>query len=325
MLKRCTLVFALALSACGGAEVTDGQVDELSLSATPHLLPFGLPDPAARAPLAHLDYYGGRVLGNVEVVAVLWGSKVNPDIRDGIGNFYSAAVGSTYFDWLSEYNTDIAAMNGDQGTGQTLGRGSLTGVVTITPKNKAQKLTDRAIERELASQIGSGKLPKPHPDTVYMLSFPPGIQIDLGGAHSCESGGFCAYHSAFKRGGKAIAYGVLPDFSPGSGCDTGCGGAGRQFDNQTAVASHELIEAVTDPDVGLAGKAIGPPIAWYDAQRGEIGDVCNGKHGKLHSKGGKSYVVQKEWSNKAKACVVSHGRGGADAEAQELEQAPRGE
>ncbi len=318
MLKRCALSLAFLLSACGGTDIADSQVDDLSSQAgTPHLLPFGPSKAGAKAAAAHLDYYGGRVLANVEVIAVMWGPSVNADIQTGMGDFYSAAIKSTYFDWLTEYDTDLTAMNGKPGTGQKIGRGSLVDSVTITPKNKAKILSDRAIERELASQIRAGKLPKPGPNILYMLSFPPGVQIDLGGAHSCESGGFCAYHSSFKRAGKSIAYGVLPDFSPGSGCDLGCGGAALQFDNQTSVASHELVEAVTDADVGLAGNILGPPIAWYDSQLGEIGDICNGKQAKLKSKSGKSYLVQKEWSNQAKACVASQGKGGTNDQAQE--------
>jgi hypothetical protein len=70
----------------------------------------------------------------------------------------------------------------------------------------------------------------------------------------------------------------------------------------TSVASHELVEAVTDPDVGLA-KALAAPLAWYDANNGEIGDICAGHEGKLHA-GGAIWTVQKQWSNKAHACVL---------------------
>lgn len=320
MLKRCALSLAVLLCACGGAESTPdqtGQTDELIQAGTPHLLPLDQGGPGNTAAATHLDYYGGRVLANVEVVAVFWGASVNGEVMNEMPGFYSAVTQSSYFDWLSEYDTDRAAVSGDPGTQQKIGRGSLKGAFTISPKHDGTSVTDALIERELSAQIKAGKLPKPSADTIYLISFPPGVQIDLGGSRSCESGGFCAYHSTFKRGGKTIAYGVLPDFGAGSGCDTGCGHASRQFDNQTAVASHELIEAVTDADVGLGGNTIGPPLAWYDAKRGEIGDVCNARQGKLRTKGGKSFVIQKEWSNKARACIASRGKGGASDEALE--------
>jgi hypothetical protein len=88
----------------------------------------------------------------------------------------------------------------------------------------------------------------------------------------------------------------------GSGCDTGCGGGGA-VERVTSVASHELVEAVTDPEVGLAS-GLKAPLAWYDEAGGEIGDLCNGKTGRLKSKRA-SYLVQKEWSNAARACVLA--------------------
>ncbi len=123
----------------------------------------------------------------------------------------------------------------------------------------------------------------------------------MGGSHSCEAGGFCGYHSSFRAGRAHVRYAVLPDMSAGSGCDTGCGG-GAPFAAVTSVTSHELVEAVTDPDVGLA-KGLAAPLAWYDANNGEIGDICAGHDGKLHA-GGAVWTVQKQWSNKARACVL---------------------
>jgi hypothetical protein len=45
----------------------------------------------------------------------------------------------------------------------------------------------------------------------------------------------------------------------------------NNFDAMTEVTSHELAEAVTDPDVGY--KTLG----WYDDARGEVGDIANGQ------------------------------------------------
>jgi hypothetical protein len=44
---------------------------------------------------------------------------------------------------------------------------------------------------------------------------------------------------------------VLPDVGTGN-CQFGCGPAATHFDNWCSVASHELVEAVTDPGVGVA-------------------------------------------------------------------------
>jgi hypothetical protein len=299
---RAALAALCLTTACGGAgptaDVEEG--DQTLESGTPHALPFGLSADAAATPRAHLTDYGGPVLANAKVVAVLWGDGVDATVSGKIGGFYKAVVGSPYFTWLSEYDT----------ASQKIGKGILAGTVAIAPHSARTTLSDAQIEKELAAQIKSGKLPAPDADTVFMIHFPPGVSITMGGSASCQSGGFCGYHSAFRRGGKRVAYAVLPDMSAGSGCDTGCGSGATPFDVVTSVASHELVEATTDPEVGLA-KGLNAPLAWYDEKNGEIGDICNGKSGKLRAKSA-TYTVQKQWSNAAGACVLGRGKGGAD-------------
>ena len=124
----------------------------------------------------------------------------------------------------------------------------------------------------------------------------------MGGSSSCQAGGFGGYHSSFRSGRAHVRYAVSPDMGAGSGCDTSCGG-GSPLAAVTSVASHELVEAATDPEVGLA-KGLAAPLAWYDSSHGEIGDVCAGHDGKLRA-GGAVWTVQKQWSNKAGACVLA--------------------
>lgn len=68
--------------------------------------------------------------------------------------------------------------------------------------------------------------------------------------------------------------------------------------NLTSVSSHELVEAATDPAVGMA-TVIGPPLAWYDPNNGEIGDICNAQQGTTTIGNGSVYVIQLEFSNAA--------------------------
>src|SRR5256885_13075037 len=104
-------------------------------------------------------------------------------------------------------------------------------------------------------------------------------------------------------GSQHLYSGVLPDMSSSSGCATGCG-TSTTFNNQTSVASHEMIEAVTDAEVGLAA-VVGPPLAWYNSASGEIGDICNAQQGTIVGTDGVTYTVQKEFSNVANDCIVS--------------------
>ena len=93
-----------------------------------------------------------------------------------------------------------------------------------------------------------------------------------------------------------VFYGVIPD--QGGACAGGCGPS-PVADGTTDVSSHELIEAVTDPGVGLA-KSNASPLAWYDQSNGEIGDICSGSGDSATEAG---YTVQLEWSNAKNGCI----------------------
>src|ERR1700680_1076564 len=230
-----------------------------------------LSKPKPQSPGAHLDYYGGPVVSNLQVVVVFWGPNVSSTVTSQIGGFFQAITNSSYFDLVSEYSTSITPVGGGTGTNQSIGRGEYGGSYTITPSlcaNAPCTLTDAQIKAELLSQVTAGNLPPPTLDangnvnTLYMTYFPHGVTITQGGYTSCAAFGFCAYHgtTSFTFNSKHLLYGVMPDFGPGSGCDSGCG-AGTEFQNITSVSSHEMIETVTDADVGIA-TVFAPPLAW---------------------------------------------------------------
>jgi hypothetical protein len=112
---------------------------------------------------------------------------------------------------------------------------------------------------------------------------------------------FCAYHNTFVHNGQNVYYGVMPDL--GGACASGCG-TGSQLENTTSASSHEMIESVTDPDVGLA-QNLAAPLAWYDEANGEIGDICVGQDATVAG-----YTVQTEWSNANNACIATAGTSG---------------
>jgi len=234
---------------------------------------------------ANLQYYGGPVLAKVKVFTVFWNNKVQ--FQSQLNDFYKAVADSAYYDWLSEYNTPT----------QTIGRGSLLGSLVDPTPPTSTSLTNVDIQTELGKLIDAGKVPAPTADTLYMVHFPPGVSIDLDGSGSCVV--FCAYHNTFVHNGVNVYYGVMPD--QGGSCAGGCGSDPSLFNNLTSVSSHELIESVTDAAVGLA-TTVGPPLAWYDQTNGEIGDICNAEQGSIAG-----YTVQKEWSNKSGACIVTGG------------------
>ncbi|HEX7477927.1 MAG TPA: hypothetical protein VF331_08975 [Polyangiales bacterium] len=90
---------------------------------------------------------------------------------------------------------------------------------------------------------------------------------------------------------KTLAYGVMPD--PAT---CACGNRST-FDNFTRTASHEIFEAITDPQ---------PFSGWTP----EIGDACNyytifdaSNAPIVSTRSGQTYNVQTQWSQARSACV----------------------
>src|SRR5215472_8390755 len=304
----------------GNANGEPAAQDPMHPLPVAHVIHHGVPwrDPLAgpvsfAAPAgAHLSYFGGPVISNVHVVQVLYGSgsynaQVAGTSSPSMGNFFSDLTGTSsgYITLLTQYNTPASG-----GTNQTIGNGTFDGLFQITPSsaNSGSTIDDTQIQAELLAQISAASLPSPVLDaagnvnTLYMIYFPPGITITQGGSSSCVAGGFCAYHGTTSNtlNSKNILYGVMPDMQPGSGCAQGCGNS-TTFGNYTSVTSHELTEAITDADVGIA-TTFSPPLAWYDMTNGEIGDICNGQQG-TYVANGTTYTIQLEFSNSANDCV----------------------
>jgi hypothetical protein len=98
--------------------------------------------------------------------------------------------------------------------------------------------------------------------------------------------GDAAHHGSFLMNGTTpVYYAVIP---------TGSG----SIPNAEAVSSHELAEAVTDPDVRLTDTGWSYTYgAWYRSSGpAEIGDGLEGQTVRFTTSGG-TYTVQREWSN----------------------------
>lgn len=240
---------------------------------------------------AHLNDYGGPVLSNPKVVTIFWGSNVA--YASQINAFYSGITNSAYMDWLSEYDT----------SSQNIGRGAFGGsyVDTAAPTGT---ITDAQVQAEISRLITNGSVPAPDANTLYAVHYAPGVRLlQPDGTASCAPGGFCGYHGTFVRNGADVYYSNVMDMTTGA-CAGGCGSDPSVLNNTTAVASHELLEAATDPGVGLA-TVYGPPLGWYDPSYGEVGDICNAQHGLVVGGDGATYTVQKAFSNRVNDCVAS--------------------
>jgi hypothetical protein len=240
--------------------------------------------PKITATNAKLIYWGGPVMPTVKIHAIFWNSQVK--FQTEMAAFYQGITQTAYFDWLSEYDTPS----------QHIGRGSFSGSYIDTAAPTTTTITNDDIQKELTRLLDAGLVPENDGvNSLYMFHFPAGVSIQLD-ANTTSCVQFCAYHNTYVRGGKNVMYGVMPDVSDGA-CAAGCG-TGTPQNNLTAVSSHEMIEAVTDPAVGLA-QTNGPPLAWYDTTNGEIGDICVAQDGTVNG-----LTVQLEWSNAKGACIA---------------------
>ncbi len=290
----------LATAACGGDPGSTGAgseplvQDDTELSVATHLLPTHAPSLSEEAPTAteaarpepetaemksaataaattsggpHLKYFGGPVIAKINVIPVYLGSGVKE--QSTIEAFFPAITNSAYIDFLKQYDTKT----------QSIERGTGSAAKEIKPTITTKSLTDHDIERQLSLALTNKVLPAVNENNLYMVYFPPGFSVSSQGGQSCVD--FCA----------------IVDQGSG-GCESGCGNFKSQAKNTTEVSSHEMAEAITDADVGLA-TTIGNPLGWYDANNGEIGDICVGEPGTVAG-----FAIQKLWSNKANACVV---------------------
>lgn len=241
-----------------------------------------------------LLYYGGPVIAQVKVVPIFWSNRVKANIQGAMDDFYSSYVNSKHMDWLNaEYATNKVALDGRQGTNQTITRGQSVAPVLITPTLAQKQITDQEVQAEIVAQIDAGTLPKPDSDTLYMIHFPSDVQISIEGMTSCFS--FGGYHNGSKNQKYGdLFYSVLPD------CSFTVEDSEASLNSATFVASHELIEAVTDA-YPTPGDKPAYPQAWNAADGSEIADLCqNGTASLVGAKA--TYQISLEWSNSRNIC-----------------------
>jgi hypothetical protein len=247
--------------------------------------------PRSRASDPHLDYYGGRVLGHVKVDIVVWdrwsyGRSAHLTGSRSVESFLKAVTASPYVDWLDEYDTPS----------QHIGRGGVEGVYTVhaPAADDGATITSNEIDDALRSLIAGQQLPKPGTTRLYAIFFPSRKTISTPDGDSVSD--FCAYHDTTTSGRSTVYYAVMPYEVSNRGCKM----ASTWFDSLTTVVSHELLEAITDPGVGLHR------VAWYDRDNGEIADICafTSSPARIVGADGVSYTVQRAWSNRRSMCVA---------------------
>jgi hypothetical protein len=170
-------------------------------------------------------------------------------------------------------------------------------------------LDDAQIQSWLLSRIDGADAGWPAADknTIYALYFPPGVSITNQAQSlppSCGTATMPSWHGYHENvmlsGGQLVPYAVISrcDSIPEDPMATG-------IQYVSAVASHEVIEAITDPFV-IAGQygyfGTDPDhIAFELATGAELGDMCTLIGNAFYTPPDFPYLVQRTWSNAAAA------------------------
>jgi hypothetical protein len=201
----------------------------------------------------HLTFHGGKVLRSPDVVPVYVGRywKTAPGLADRTHN--DAAMAALVRD---PGQTGIWRQYGG-------GPGSTSPSRTLPDVNRAT-FTKEDVEALVKAQVRSGVLDARDPERIFTLVLPPGAMLRDGDVSSKNGlGGF--HGNVTAPDGHPVYYAVVA-YSQRTGSSlNGIDFTARPMDNVSICESHEIAEAVTDPDVGLAIQTGNPRyLGWYD-------------------------------------------------------------
>lgn len=254
-----------------------------------------VPHAQAVTPFAqpNLTYHGGPVqTGTANIFTIFWQptNNVSTKYHSLLNQFYGDIGGTG----LYHNNIQYTQTGGAHPTSA-----HLAGTFTDTRAYPESPLLDSDIQAEVThAQSVNGWSSATGNLFVVFLQRSENLCFDSTQSQ-CASNTFCAYHSTF---GTNTQYAAMPYAASFSCRATGQTEPNNDDADLTInVASHEEIEAATDPLLN----------AWFDSNGEEIGDKCNFTFGPLNSGNGDltinghTYEVQREWDNSKRACEMT--------------------
>ena len=239
------------------AASSDAGADDAAWAIAPH-------DPFPQVP-----DHGGAVLAHVELVTVTFSGYAFADDVEAFGDWL---VGSQ---WLADVGRDYGVGNGTHAAKVRLAAST------------AVPATDADLRALLANLVSAGTVPAPTASTLYTVYLPPGTAFTAGSLGTdCKD--YSGYHSE-PRTGTDYAYALV------GACDGYVSGLSL-LENVERTASHEIIEAATDPHVALGRAYVLDDFtnAWA-VPEGEVADIC--RLGWTVRDG--AFLAQRVWSNTA--------------------------
>lgn len=261
----------VAFFACSSTEaVTAPRAAADEDAATPLTEDAASPDAADAAPPPMppqqlLPNHGGPIVATPEIVTITWQG-------DELGADFAA-----FDDWLptSSYFTTLMAEWG-------VGKGSHGGVYVVDGAAPAT-LDEDGVRAVIEAGVAAGKLPAPNGSRIYTLYPPASTKVTNAGVVACEE--FLAYHASFIAGSTLAIYAVTPRCEAPAGTSV--------LDYATLSASHEVIEAASDPDYRKPAWVNTAPSAEAPIP-GENADLCTS-----HPTRAEGHLVTRNYSNVA--------------------------
>ena len=292
---RFALIIASSLAALSGIYVASGSAEERELIpqgrgiGTRQHPPQSNAQPGGGSAANNaMVYHGGPVMtGSTNAYYIWygdWSNNTAPQILTELGQHIG---GSPYFNINTTYynGSNVHVSNSVSLAGQYVFK-----YTTQVPYKTT--LTDGDIQAIVASTInGGGMAYDAH--GVYFVLTSPEIRESSG---FCTN--YCGWHTHFNLNGNDVKYAFVGDAA--TQCPSACieqtaspnGNAGA--DGMASVLSHELEEAVTDPDLN----------AWYDRRGNENADKCAWTFGSTYIANGaranmklgvRDFLIQQNW------------------------------
>jgi hypothetical protein len=257
-----SLIAGLLVACGGGASSPDALVND----STPAVDAYAA---AAHTPLPQVPTMGGPVLASPRLVTITFAGYPYTSTVEAFGDW---VVGSS---WLSTVGSEYG-----------VGAGAHVAKVRL-PNAAPAAMSTADIQNLIASGISDGTLPPIDDGVLYALYFPPTTTFLDGSLRSCID--FSGFHSESVVAGKRFVYAAI-------GACAGFVAGLTLGENVERTASHELIEAFTDPFThsAIAFQLRDPANPWSYPEA-ELGDVC--RLGWIVRDG--DFVAQRIWSNHA--------------------------
>jgi hypothetical protein len=212
-----------------------------------------------------INYNGGPVMkGNPVPVYIIWYGNWNNGTRPSDSQVTVSAI-EHFIGTIGGSALELVNTTYGDTIGNVSGNVSFGGHVFDTG-SQGTRLSDSKVQTVVNTALNNGSLPR-DPNGVYFV---------LTSSNVAENSGFCTrycgWHTHATLGGTDIKYSFVGnvDRCP-SGCEIQSTGPNSPavnvggIDGMANVMSHELEEAISDPDLN----------AWFDSSGQENADKCN--------------------------------------------------